>query len=399
MSVNPAFLILVLTLLLGLQPFTTDLYLPALPFITTAFTTPVAHAQLTLSALILAFGVSQLIWGPISDRYGRRPVLIAGLTLYGFSSLGAALSPDIEWLIGWRIFQGIAMGASVMCARALVRDLFDNPAHAARVLSRGLSGLGILACTAAPIGALLTAFLGWRSIFVFLALFSFGVLTLIVLRLDETLREPRTQSLHPGSLVRTWTEILSNHTFWSYALLQAATYSGLFVFLASSPFVFIEFFGLSATHYGAIMFSMSAFYIVGTLTCRRLLLRVSIRRTVMVGASCSLAGGSIMIILAILGFEAPWAILLPYYLFMVGHGINQPCAHSGVMGPFPHAAGAASALSSAVMVTGSFLVGLWLGQAMDGSPLPMALGIWFCGIAVAIFGWGFAARIRPPEIV
>lgn len=399
MPVNPAFLILILTLLLGLQPFTTDLYLPALPFITASFETTVAHAQLTLSVMLLAFGASQLVWGPVSDRYGRRPVLLAGLGLYALSALGAALAPAMEWLIGWRLVQGIALGAAVMCARALVRDLFDDPVQAARALSRGLSGLGILACISAPLGALLTAYLGWQFTFVFLALFSFAVLLLIALRLNETLREPRTQSLRPSRLVRTWAGILTHHTFWSYALLQAATYGGLYVFLASSSFVFIGYLELSATHYGIIMFSMSASYIGGTLLCRRLLVRISIQRTVVVGGACALVGSSLMILLVVLGFTSLWALLLPFYVFMVGHGINQPCAQSGVMGPFPHAAGAASALSSLVMVIASFLIGLWLGQSMDGSPLPMALGIWFCGMAVAVFGWGFAARIRLPAAV
>lgn len=396
MSVNPAFLILILTLLLGLQPFTTDLYLPALPYITESFDTTVAHAQLTLSVMLLAFGASQLIWGPVSDRYGRRPVLLAGLGLYALSALGAALAPAMEWLIGWRLIQGIALGAAVMCARALVRDLFDDPVQSARALSRGLSGLGVLACISAPLGALLTAYFGWQFTFVFLAAFSFAVLLLIAFRLDETLREPRTQSLRPGRLMRTWAGILTHHTFWSYALLQAATYGGLYVFLASSSFVFMDYLKLSATHYGIIMFSMSASYISGTLLCRRLLLRISIQRTVVVGGAFALAGSSMMILLVVLGFTSLWALLLPFYVFMIGHGINQPCAQSGVMGPFPHAAGAASALSSLVMVMASFLVGLWLGQAMDGTPLPMALGIWVCGIAVALFGWGFAARIRLP---
>lgn len=399
MPVNPALLILILTLLLGLQPFTTDLYLPALPFITESFETTMARSQLTLSILLLAFGASQLFWGPISDRFGRRPVLLIGLGLYSLSAIGATLAPAMEWLIAWRVSQGIAMGSAIMCARALVRDLFDDPVQSAQVLSRGLSGLGIIACIAAPLGSILTATLGWRYIFVFLALFALAVMLLIALRFDETLRTPGSLALQPQRLVHTWGTVLSNHTFWSYALLQTATFGGLYVFLASSSFVFMEYLGLSATHYGIIMFTMAFSYIGGTLLCRRLLLRFSIQRTVVIGGALALTGSSVMILLVALGFNSLWALLLPFYLFMVSHGINQPCAQSGVMGPFPQAAGAASALSSLVMVIGSFLVGFWLGLAMDGSPLPMALGIWFCGIAVAVFGWGLAARIREPRAV
>lgn len=396
MARSTLFIVFILTLLLGLQPITTDLYLPALPLITASFDAPVALSQMTLSALLLAFGVSQLIWGPLSDFYGRRPVLLVGLALYTVSAIAGSMASSIEWLIVCRVVQGVALGASVMCARALVRDLFDNPVQAARTMSQGLSGLGVVACLATPIGGLITVFFGWRAVFLFLAIISTFSLAIIFWRLEETLRSPRTESLKPARLWATWRGILSHHTFWSYALLQAATFGGLFVFLASSSFVFIDYLGLSTSIYGLIMFSMSASYIAGTLLCRRLLLAFSVQKTVVIGGFFAITGGSLMALFAALGWQSVAAILLPYYLFMIGHGINQPCAQSGVMGPFPRSAGAASALSSLVMVIGAFLIGQWLGRAMDGSTLPMALGIWFCSVAVAATGWGLAARVKLP---
>ena len=136
--------IVVLTLLLSIQPVTTDLYLPALPALTRSLGAPVAAGQLTLSALLLAFGSSQLVWGPLSDRFGRRPVLLAGLFLYTLASVGSAWAASMELLIGWRIAQGAAMGAVVMCARAIVRDLY-TPLTGARAMSKALTGLGIVA--------------------------------------------------------------------------------------------------------------------------------------------------------------------------------------------------------------------------------------------------------------
>ena len=146
----PGLTVLLLSLLLGLQPITTDLYLPALPLLTEGFGASMAQAQLTLTALLLAFGVSQLIWGPLSDRFGRRPILLIGMSAYVLASIASTLSSSMEMLIVWRTLQGAAMGAGVMCARAIVRDLYA-PAQGARVMSKGLSGLGLIACLSPPL--------------------------------------------------------------------------------------------------------------------------------------------------------------------------------------------------------------------------------------------------------
>ncbi|MDZ4238291.1 MAG: MFS transporter, partial [Hydrogenophaga sp.] len=120
----PGLIVLTLSLLLGLQPVATDLYLPALPALTTGFGAPMAQAQLTLTALLLSFGLSQLVWGPLSDRFGRRPILLIGMAAFVAASVGSTFSPSMEHLIAWRAVQGAAMGAGVMCARAIVRDLY-----------------------------------------------------------------------------------------------------------------------------------------------------------------------------------------------------------------------------------------------------------------------------------
>ena len=144
-----------LSLLLGLQPVTTDVYLPALPMLTRALGASMSSAQLTMSSLILAFGLAQMFWGPVADRVGRLPVLPAALLIYTASSIGGALAGSIETLVLWRILQGAAMAAAVVCARAIVRDLYE-PSEGARVMSKGLTGLGVIACASAPLGGLLT---------------------------------------------------------------------------------------------------------------------------------------------------------------------------------------------------------------------------------------------------
>jgi MFS transporter, DHA1 family, multidrug resistance protein len=394
-GMSPGMVVLILSMLLGIQPVTTDLYLPALPALTEGFGAPMSQAQLTLSALLLAFGTSQLIWGPLSDRFGRRPILLWGLCAYTLASIGSTLASSMVLLIIWRIVQGAAMGAAVMCARAIVRDLYQ-PLEGARVMSKGLSGLGVLACVSAPLGGLLSELYGWRIALAALAVFGAATLALVSLRFEESLAQKNPRALHPATLLRTWLTILRNPTFLAFSALTAASYGGLFTFLATSSFVFIRVLGLSKTGYGLVMFSMCFCYLAGTFVCRRLLPRFGVRRSVAVAACLSLAGGTTMGVLAWAGVQNVWAILLPYYLFMLGHGVHQPCGQSGAVSPFPQSAGAASALNGFLMMLVAFGMGGWLGTHMDGTVRPLTHGVWFWSALIATAAWTVVRKYGEP---
>ena len=382
----PGLTVLILSMLLGLQPITTDLYLPALPALTEGFGAPMSQAQLTLSALLLAFGLSQLIWGPLSDRFGRRPILLVGLVAYVLASVACTLSPSMFMLIVWRTVQGAAMGAGVVCARAVVRDLY-TPVLGARVMSKGLSGLALVACISAPLGGLLSDVFSWRVALLTLAIFGAACLALIALRFTETLENKNLKALEPATLMRTWLMIIRNPTFVAFSALSAASYGGLFTFLATSSFVFIKVLGLTKPQYGMLMCSMSFVYMLGTFLCRRLLPRFGVPRSVAIAGALSLTGGTLMAVLAFAGLQSTWAIMLPMYLFMLGHGIHQPCGQSGSLGPFPQAAGAASALNGFSMTIAAFLMGGWLGTHMDGTVYPLIYGIWFWSALIAMAAW------------
>lgn len=385
-AMQPGLTVVILSLLLGLQPITTDLYLPALPALTEGFGAPMAQAQLTLTALLLAFGLSQLIWGPLSDRFGRRPILLTGLTAYVLASVASTLSPTMDMLIVWRTVQGAAMGAGVMCARAIVRDLY-TPLQGARIMSKGLSGLGVIACLCAPLGGLLSDLFSWRIALLTLAVFGAVCLAMIALRFTETAPQKNLRALEPETLVRTWLTILRHPAFLAFSALSTASYGGLFTFLAASSFVFIKVLGLSKTQYGLLMFSMSLAYILGTFLCRHLLPRFGVRRSVAIAGGLSLSGGTLMGMLALAGLHTSWAIMLPYYLFMLAHGIHQPCGQSGSVGPFPQAAGVASALNGFLMMMAAFAMGGWLGTHMDGTIFPLVFGVWFWSALVALAAW------------
>jgi DHA1 family bicyclomycin/chloramphenicol resistance-like MFS transporter len=391
----PALIVLTLALLLGIQPITTDLYLPALPGLTQELGASMAQAQLTLTALLLAFGVSQLFWGPLSDRFGRRPVLLLGMTAYVLASIGSAFSPTIDLLVIWRTVQGAAMGAGVMCARAIVRDLY-TPVQGASVMSKALSGLGVIACLSAPLGGLLTSVFNSHAAMLALSVFAAVTLGLIALRFKETVPHKNPNALQLVTLARTWLAIAGNPTFLAFTALTTFAYSGLFTFLASSSFVLIRVLGLTTTQYGLVMFANSFVYLLGTFLCRRLLVRWGVRRAVAIAGALTLSGGMVMAALALVGVQSWWAIELPFFLFMLGHGIHNPCGQSGAVGPFPQAAGAASALNGFIAMVSAFATGQWLGMHMDGTAQPLIFGILFWSVLITLSAWTLVQRYGRP---
>ncbi len=392
-------IVILLTLLLGIQPVTTDAYLPALPSVQEGFAASMTQVQLTFTGLLLAFGISQLAWGSLSDRWGRKPVLLWGMGLYTLASVGTVLSPDMNWLIAWRVLQGAAMGAAVMCARAIVRDLYQ-PLEGARAMSRGLTGLGAIAVTCAPLGSLMTDLLGWRAALSIPAVFGACTLGMLALRFKETLVAPDPQALDLGRLLNSWVQIVRHPTFIAYSILSTASYLALFSFLAASPFVLIRVMGLSGAAYGFIMASLSVVYIVGTFMCRRLLSRWGIRRTVALAGGITALAGFLVITLAFFGWGKPWygawALVFPQALFLLAHGVHQPCAQSGAVGPFPKMAGAASALNGFFMMLMTLPMGLWMGSAMDGTSRPMALGMAFWCTIIALTAWTLVQKHGEP---
>jgi DHA1 family bicyclomycin/chloramphenicol resistance-like MFS transporter len=385
-----------LALLLGLLPVTTDLYLPGLPALAAEFGGAVGQAQLTLSGLILAFGFGQLLLGPVSDRVGRRPVLLAGLGVYVVGSVCSALATGMEALIFGRVLQGIGLAASVVCGRAMVRDLYD-PLRGTLVMSRAQSGLGLFALGSPVLGGVLAGTLGWRWALAATGVVAAVALALVVWRLPETLAQRNPRALEPARMAGTWAQMLRQPVFLAWSLLLMFTYGGLFTFLASSSFVYIEVLGTSRAVYGLFLASASVSYLAGTFACRRWIAAHGIARTVRRAAAFSLAGGLGMAALSLAGVTSPWAICLPQLVFNFGHGIHQPCGQAGVVGPFPQAAGAASALSGFMSAAAAFLIGLWLGRAIDGTVFPLTLTLALFSVLTAAVAWTLVQRHGDPS--
>ena len=325
---SPKLIIVLLSMLLGIQPVATDLYLPALPAIKAEFAADLSQAQLTLSALLLAFGMSQMVWGPLSDRFGRRPILLWGLATFTLAGLGCVLASNMQELIVWRALQGAAMGAVVMCARAIVRDLY-TPETGAGVMSKAFTGLGLLACISAPLGGLLTDLFSWHAALALVMGFGAVTLGLVAFTFQETVHRKNPHALHLTVLAKTWWDIVRHPTFVAFTCVSLASYGGLFTFLASSSFVFINLVGLARWQYGLLLFSMAFTYILGTLLCRRLLLRFGVPRTVAIGGGFSVMGGCWLLLNVSVGWQSVISLMGPFYLFVLAHGIHQPCGQSG----------------------------------------------------------------------
>lgn len=392
---SPAVVVTMLTLLMGIQPVTTDLYLPALPTLMLALNTDVAAAQLTLSVLIICFGVAQLACGPLADKYGRKPVLLWGMAAYTLASVFSALAPSIECLVVCRALQGAAMAAAVTCGRAMVRDLFV-PQEGAQVMSRALSGLGVIAAVSPLLGGWIVQALNWHAVLLVLALYGAATLAYIAWRFEETVPalNPRATQFQP--LMRSWRHVLNHPTFRAWTALISFSYGGVFLFLASSSFVYINVLGLSRLGYGAAVASNSLAYITGTWLCRRSLLKRGVKRTVWWGGFVTLSGGLGMAALSLAGLHSVWAVLIPQWLFALGHGIHQPCGQACAVGPFPDKAGTAASLSGFIVMVVAFAISLWLGRALNGTVYPLTFGMAAFSIGVATVAWTLVQRHGEP---
>jgi DHA1 family bicyclomycin/chloramphenicol resistance-like MFS transporter len=277
-----------------------------------------------------------------------------------------------------------------------VRDLY-TPEAGARTMSKGLTGLGFIACLCAPTGGLLTDTFGWRHALSALTVFGAAAFLLVALRFEETVPSKNANALAPRALVDTWLSIVRHPTFLTWSALSTASYAGLFTFLASSSFIFIRVLGLGRTQYGLVMFSMAVIYIAGTFWCRRLLPRHGVRRSVAIASALTLTAGALMGALYLAGVRSAWALAVPFCLFMFAHGVHQPCGQSGAVAPFPHAAGAASALNGFIMMIAAFAVGGWVGAHLDGTAFALVAGLGFWSACIAVVGWTLVQRYGDPR--
>ena len=382
---EPRYVIL-LALLLGSQPVATDLYLPAMP----AIAAELGNPALTLTGLMLAFGVAQLILGPMSDRFGRRPVLLAGCAAYALTSFAGAWVTTLYGLVICRCLQGAAMAALVVCARASVRDLY-SPVEGMRILSRGLSGLGLVALASPLVGAAMVGYFSWHATFVAIAIFAAGAGIWVWLYYDESLPDAVPGKANAITTNATLA-ILKGPQFRAWTAMLIASYSTLFCFLLSSGFVYIKVFGFSPLACGLVLSANCVSYITGTYFCRWLLHRNGPDRAVRSSTFFTVAGSALMLAVALGSGPRPWAMIVGQCLIAIAHGVNQPCAQAGAVADFPEHAGRAAALSGFAMMVAAFICGQLIAPSLGISAWPLVISNVLGSVAIAVVAWKVVPR-------
>ncbi|NNG02717.1 MAG: multidrug effflux MFS transporter [Inquilinus sp.] len=384
-----------LTALVAFGPISTDLYLPSLPAMTRALATDVATMQLTLSVFLVGFSVSQLIYGPLSDRFGRRPVLLAGVAIYVVAGIACALAPTVEALIVGRFFQALGACAGPVVARAVVRDVHGR-ARSARVLAYMAMAMSLAPAIGPILGGHVEVWFGWRANLWLLVGFGAAALAATWTLLAETNRHRDPLATSPARLVRNYRLLLGDPGYLGFLLVVAFTYSGIFAFISGSSFVFVDLVGLGPVAYGFCFAGAVVGYMAGSFLSGRLTLRLGIERMVGAGTLLSALGGAAMLACALAFPPGVVPILAPFFVFMVGAGLVLPNATAGAIGPFPTMAGFASALLGFVQMGVAARVGVAVGHLTDASAVPMAAAVAAVSLAAAI---AFRVLVPPAEFV
>ncbi|MDJ0389482.1 Bcr/CflA family multidrug efflux MFS transporter [Roseomonas sp. E05] len=383
-------LILILGSLTAFAPLATDMYLPALPAIQQTLATSPAAVQGTLAAFFLAFALGQAAHGPLSDRFGRRPPLFAGLLLFVAASFGCAVTGTVEWLILLRFLQGLGASAGMVIARAVVRDRFP-PQEGASLLSTLMLVSGVAPMLAPLLGGALLQGFGWRAIFWVLAGFGTLALGLALLRLPETHPPQPDRPLRFTSVLRGYLALATDRRFIWPALTGSLSIAGMFAYITGSPFVFIELLGVPAEHFGWIFGANAMGLILAAQVNARLVRRLSTARVM--GAAAwvqSLAGLALLVLAAIGG--GFWALLPPLFLFLACVGFIMPNSVAIAMMPFGDRAGAASALIGVLQFVLAAIAATAVASWHAASGVPMALPIAVCGLASLVVQQGLLHR-------
>ncbi|MDF2076733.1 Bcr/CflA family multidrug efflux MFS transporter [Pseudomonas mendocina] len=377
--------LLILGALSAFGPLAIDFYLPSFPTLALQFGTDVEHIQLSLAAYFVGIAIGQLFYGPLADRFGRRVPLLVGVTLFSLASLACALAPSLEWLVAARFVQALGGCAGMVITRAVVRDLCD-PLASAKVFSQLVLVMGLAPILAPLGGGLLLNTLGWPSIFHSLAIFASLCLLAVLLWLPET----RPQHLQPAPLRGAFGQyraLLGNAPFMGYSLAGGVAMAGMFAYIAGSPFVFIELYGVPAEHYGWLFGSNAAGFVIMAQVNARLVRSggpaLWLRRMVLV----YLTSGLCLLALALWRPAQLWPLMVPLFICVASLGCVLPNATACAMAGQGRHAGSASGLLGSMQFSVAASASALVAFLHDGSAMPMALVIALCGAAACGFAW------------
>ncbi len=372
--------LVVLIALTAMAPLSVDMFLPSMPAMADEFATRESNLQLAVTLFIVCFAGSQLFYGPASDRYGRRPLLLVGLTIFVAGSLVALSATSVWMLLVGRILQGLGGGAGPVVGQAIVLDVYGR-ARAGRVIAYMAIALPLAPAIAPIIGGVLHDAFGWHAVFVALAVT--GVVLGVAYRvlLPETNRRSGGRGPGDTSLAADYRKLLSSRTFCTYALILGLMFGGQLVFISSSSFVLIDELGLSARAYGFSFAFVAAGIMGGATLSARLVTRTSPHRSVMVGVSTAAAGAAIMALAAWSGANHVAAVLLPMFLVALGLGMTRAPATASALVPFTGMAGLAAATLGFTQMLIASAYNISYSQIVEAGTATLATGVFLSVLA------------------
>lgn len=381
--------------MVAVGPVSMALYTPAMPEIVDAFGTTEAAVKLTLSLYFAGFAFSQLICGPMSDGFGRKPIIIAFMTLYLAASVVALFAPNVEILIAARFFQGAGAAVGIAISRALIRDLFHND-RAARIMNLQAIILAVGPALSPTLGGIIMELAGWHAIFLVMVAMGLGVILVSSFGLRETV--PRDLSrIRPRALVSSYATLLGSGYFMLSSLVVAGTVGALYTLATVLPFILIDRVGLTATQFGVGMLLQSGSFFVGSLIVRRLLRTIPAARLVPVGLAFVGAGGIAIAVLLRIAPPSYLSVMGPIASYAFGIAFVMPAMMVASVAPFPRIAGSASSMSGFMQMGGGLLGGTV--AALIGDPVVATATIIPAMGFIAIAAWiGWSLLPEPPGV-
>ena len=375
--------ILILGTLSAISPFSIDMYLPGFPAIARDLNTTVANVQLSLSSFFVGISIGQLLYGPLLDRFGRKKPLYFGITLYLVSSIGCTFAHSVEALILFRFLQALGGCVGMVAARAMIRDLFPVT-EIAKVFSLLMLVIGVSPLLAPTIGGYVTAIFGWHYVFVILTAMSALILAAVHFALPESRAPDKTISLKPKPILNNFFTVLKHPQFYTYTLTGAIAASGLYAYIAGSPYIFMEIFKVSEQQYGWI-FAFIAVGIIGASQLNTILLRRFLSENIIVGALiCQAITGAILLLGAYYGFTGLKSTVFLIFIFLCCQGFSFPNSSALALTPFSRNAGSASALMGSIQMALGAFASVMVSVLSNHTALPMTGVMALCAISSLI---------------
>lgn len=380
MELNPRRVALLVAANTALAPFAIDAYLPAIGILAEDINASIHHTELSISMFLLGFAIGQLCFGPVSDRFGRKPVLLSGLVVFMLASLAITTADSLTSLLVWRFIQALGGGACVVNSAAIVRDCFSGR-EAAKVMST-MAMIMMLAPLVAPaVGSILLHIAGWWLIFVFLAVYAGFLLWLLGTRLPET-RDPNLPAASARQVVHNYASVLRHREGMGYICAVAASFAGLFAFVTASPFLYLDYFSLSPSVY-PIVFGVNVVMIAMSNRVNIHLLRKRTpQQNLRLGLAIQLIAALGLVVATALNVASLYVVVPLIMVFTGMIGLITPNAISSLLDHFGHISATATALLGGIQFSCGALAGVMVGLFQVEHLWPMVLTM----LAAALLG-------------